>query len=103
MISATHFPLGQHVADHGFSGAGQVSAARDLLCLEPPRVEGVIEGAPLVQAGERARYVAVLLAPRLDGPIWLSRAHPDPARRPSGAEIILELVKGGRRIGNNRN
>src|SRR5438034_5676169 len=38
--------LGQHVADHGFAGAGPYRAARDLLCLDPPRIDGVIEGAP---------------------------------------------------------
>jgi predicted RecB family nuclease len=91
--------LGQHVVDHGFSGAGQFRAARDLLCLEPPRVAGVIEGAPLVQAGERARDIAVLLAPRLDGTYLAIQGPPGSGKTTIGAEIILELVKGGNRIG----
>src|SRR2546430_1012258 len=91
--------LGQHVVDHGFSGAGQFRAVRDLLCLEPPRIEGVIEGAPLVQAGERARDVAMLLAPRLDGTYLAIQGPPGSGKTTIGAEIILELVKGGHRIG----
>jgi predicted RecB family nuclease len=91
--------LGQHVVDHGFSGAGQFRAARDLLRLGPPRIEGVIEGAPLVQAGERARDVAVLLAPRLDGTYLAIQGPPGSGKTTIVAEIILELVKGGNRIG----
>src|SRR5438094_7768731 len=58
--------LGQRVVDHGFAGDGPYQAARDLLCLEPPRIDGVIEGAPLVQAGERDMEVEKLLALRLN-------------------------------------
>src|SRR5438094_879880 len=91
--------LGQHVVDHGFSGAGQLRAVRDLLCLEPPRIEGVIEGAPLVQAGERARDVAVVLAPHLDDTYLAIQGPPGSGKTTIGAEIILEPVKGGNRIG----
>ena len=91
--------LGQHVVDDGFSGAGQFRAARDLLCLEPPRIEGVIEGAPLVQAGERARDVAVLIAPRLDGTYLAIQGPPGSGKTAIGAEIILELVRSGNRVG----
>jgi len=91
--------LGQHVADQGFSGPGQFRAARDLLRLEPPRVLGAIEGAPLVQAGERARDVAVLIAPRLDGTYLAIQGPPGSGKTTIGAEIIIELVKAGRRVG----
>src|SRR4029077_7687076 len=85
--------------DHGFSGPGLFRAARDLLCLEPPRIEGVIEGAPLVQEGERARDIAVLLAPHLDGPYLAIQAPPGSGKTTIGAEVILELVERGNRIG----
>src|ERR1700731_1023997 len=91
--------LGQRDADHGFAGPGPYKAARDLLCLQPPRIEGVIEGAPLVQAGERAKDIAVLLAPRLDGTYLAIQGPPGSGKTTIGAEIILELVKGGNRIG----
>jgi len=91
--------LGQYVVDQGFNGPGQFRAARDLVGLEPPRIVGVIEGAPLVQAGERARDVAVLLAPHLDGTYLAIQGPPGSGKTTIGAEIILELVKGGYRIG----
>src|SRR5205807_5169306 len=39
--------LGQHVADHGFDGMGPYRAARDLLCLRPPRFALVGDALPL--------------------------------------------------------
>ena len=91
--------LGQQVADKGFSGPGQFMAVRDLLQLEPPRIKGAIEGAPLVQAGERARDVAFLIAPRLDGTYLAIQGPPGSGKTTIGAEIILELVKAGNRVG----
>jgi uncharacterized protein len=91
--------LGQRVADHGFSGTGPYQAARDLLCLEPPRIQGVIEGAPLVQAGERAKDVAILLAPQLNNTYLAIQGPPGSGKTTIGAELILDLVKSGRRVG----
>src|SRR5439155_15692579 len=47
--------LGQRVADHGFSAPGPYQPARDVLCFEPPPIDGVIEGAPLFHACDRAK------------------------------------------------
>src|SRR6202163_2584911 len=91
--------LGQRVADHGFSGIGPYQAARDLLRLEPPRIDGVIEGAPLVQAGERAKDVALLLAPRLSSTYLAIQGPPGSGKTTIGAELIVELVKQGKRLG----
>jgi uncharacterized protein len=91
--------LGQRVADHGFAGPGPYQAARDLLCLEPPRIDGVIEGAPLVQAGERAKDVALLLAPRLNNTYLAIQGPPGSGKTTIGAELILDMVKQGMRIG----
>jgi uncharacterized protein len=91
--------LGQRVADHGFAGTGPYQAARDLLCLEPPRIDGVIEGAPLVQGGERARDIARLLAPRLNNTYLAIQGPPGSGKTTIGAELILDLVKQGRRVG----
>jgi uncharacterized protein len=91
--------LGQFVVDHGFSGPGQFQAVRDLLRLEPPSIEGVIEGAPLVQAGERAKDVALLLAPKLDSTYLAIQGPPGSGKTTIGAEIILELVNAGKRVG----
>jgi uncharacterized protein len=91
--------LGQRMADHGFAGTGPYQAARDLLCLEPPRINGVIEGAPLVQAGERAKDVARLLAPRLNNTYLAIQGPPGSGKTTIGAELILDLVKQGKRVG----
>jgi uncharacterized protein len=91
--------LGRYVVDHGFGGPGQFQAVRDLLRLEPPHIEGVIEGAPLVQAGERAKDVALLLAPKLDRTYLAIQGPPGSGKTTIGAEIILELVQAGKRVG----
>jgi len=91
--------LGQRVADHSFAGIGPFQAARDLLCLEPPMIDGVIEGAPLVQAGERAKDVALLLAPRLNRTYLAIQGPPGSGKTTIGAELIVDLVKQGERVG----
>jgi predicted RecB family nuclease len=91
--------LGQRVADHGFAGTGPYQAARDLLCLEPPMIDGVIEGAPLVQWGERAKDVALLLAPRLSNTYLAIQGPPGSGKTTIGAELIVDLVKQGKRVG----
>jgi predicted RecB family nuclease len=91
--------LGQRVADQGLAGTGHYQAARDLLCLEPPRINGVIEGAPLVQAGERAKDVALLLAPRLNNTYLAIQGPPGSGKTTIGAELIVDLVKVGKRVG----
>src|SRR5256884_1333129 len=91
--------LGQRVADYGFVATGPYQAARDLLCLEPPRIDGVIEGAPLVQAGERAKDIALLLAPRLNHTYLAVQGPPGSGKTTIGAELILDLAKRGKRVG----
>src|SRR5205807_8377021 len=83
----------------GFAGIGPYQAARDLLCLQPPWIAGVIEGAPLVQAGERAKDVALLLAPRLNNSYLAIQGPPGSGKTTIGAEMILDLVKLGKRVG----
>src|SRR5205807_10577470 len=91
--------LGQRVVDHGFAGAGPYQAARDLLCLEPPHIDGVIEGAPLVQVGEKAKDIARLLAARLNNTYLAIQGPPGSGKTTIGAELILDLVKRGKRVG----
>src|SRR5256886_725274 len=91
--------LGQRAADHGFDEAGPYQAARDLLCLEPPRIDGVIEGAPLVQAGAKAKDIPLLLAPRLNNSYLAIQGPPGSGKTTIRAQLILDLIKKGKRVG----
>ena len=91
--------LGQWVADHGFGGPGPYQAARDLLCLRPPRVNGLTAGSPLVEAGERAKDVATRLAPALDESYLAIQGPPGSGKTTTGAEIVMKLVRRGKRVG----
>ncbi len=91
--------LGQHVADHGFDGTGPYRAARDLLCLRPPRIEGVDSGSRLVRPGERAKDAAIRLAPSLFDSYLAIQGPPGSGKTTIGAEMILDLVKQGKRVG----
>jgi len=91
--------LGQRVSDRGFGRTGSYQAACDLLFLEPPRISGVIQGAPLVQAGERARDMALLLAPQLKKTYLAIQGPPGSGKTTLGAELIVDLVKRGKRVG----
>jgi uncharacterized protein len=91
--------LGQWVADHGFDGPGPHQAARDLLCLRPPRIDGVTPGLRLAPPGERAKDVAIRLAPGLDHSYLAIQGPPGSGKTTAGAEMVLDLVKRGRRVG----
>ncbi len=91
--------LGQWVADHGFDGSGPHRAARDLLCLQPPRIDGRTQGSPLGQAGERAKDVAIRLAPQLEASYLAIQGPPGSGKTTAGAAIVLDLVARGKRVG----
>jgi uncharacterized protein len=99
--------FGQSVVDHGFDGPGPHRAARDLLCLQPPRIahtsrQGDGQGGgrlPLIQAGERARDAATRLAPLLEESYLAIQGPPGSGKTTTGAEIVLELVRQGKRVG----
>jgi predicted RecB family nuclease len=91
--------LGQWVAEHGFEADGPHRAARDLLALQPPRIEGLTAGRPLGETGTRAKDVAVRLAPRLDHSYLAIQGPPGSGKTTAGAAIVLDLVARGKRVG----
>src|SRR5713226_1155831 len=89
--------LGQSVAEHGFDGPGPYRAARDLLCLRPPRTTPTL---PLLGRGnQRATDAAIRLAPTLEESYLAIQGPPGSGKTTTGADILLELVKGGKRVG----
>src|SRR5207248_9892398 len=58
-----------------------------------------IEGAPLVQAGEKAKDIAMLLAPKLNNTYLAIQGPPGSGKTTIGAELILDMVKQGKRVG----
>jgi uncharacterized protein len=87
--------LGEHVAEHGVIGEGPYQAARDLLLREKPRVSG----QPLRQEGETSVQAAVRLCGHLSGGIIPIQGPPGAGKTFTGAQMISELVKEGKRVG----
>src|SRR5712692_1591919 len=91
--------LGQSVAEHGFDGPGPYRAARDLLCLRPPRTTPTLTLPLLGRGNQRATDAAIRLAPTLEESYLAIQGPPGSGKTTTGAEILLELVKGGKRVG----
>ena len=91
--------LGDWVAEHGIDAPGEHRAARDLLRLQPPRVQDHPRGSPLVAAGERAGEAVRRAALALDHSYLAIQGPPGSGKTYTGAEIVLDLVEHGRRVG----
>ena len=87
--------IGEHVADHGLRGNGPYQAARDLLLGEPPHVGG----EPLHREGETTVDSAVRLSAHLAGGILPIQGPPGAGKTFTGARMICELVRRGKKIG----
>jgi len=88
--------IGEWVADHGIEGAGEFAAARELLMRRPP---GIGDGEPLRRPGETALEAAKRLAPRMDGGCLAVQGPPGSGKTYLGAEVVVELVRLGRKVG----
>lgn len=87
--------LGEYVAQEGLDRGAAYLAARDLLMRRPPR----IGGEPLRRAGEGAVEAAVRIAPCLAGGVLAIQGPPGAGKTYTGARMVCELVKAGKRIG----
>lgn len=87
--------LGEHVAGHSITGDGPYQAARDLLLKEIPR----IGGQPLHVAGETTVAAAVRLCSHLAGGILPVQGPPGAGKTFTGAQMICELVRQGKKVG----
>ncbi len=90
--------LAAWVLEHGIDAPGPYRAIRDLLCNRPPRV-GMREGEPLRRPGEADLDAAIRLAGALDRTVLPIQGPPGSGKTFSGARMICELLRSGRRVG----
>ena len=86
------------VVDNGIDADGPNQAARDLLMRRPPRV-GQAEDAPLAGEGEDAQAAARRLVQTLDESYLAVQGPPGSGKSTVGAEMIVDLVEAGKRVG----
>ncbi len=90
--------VGEWVADHGIEAeAGEWRAARDLLLRRAPRLVGA-DGGVLVREGESGAQAASRVATLLDGTTLAIQGPPGSGKTWTGARMIHELVRAGRRV-----
>jgi uncharacterized protein len=87
--------IGDYVADHGISGLGSYQAARDLLLRENPRIGEEL----LHRAGEATVEGAVRLCAHLAGGVLPIQGPPGAGKTFTGAHMICELVRLGKKVG----
>ncbi len=90
--------LGAWIADHGVDSPGSYRAARDLLLRRPPRLKGSVEGL-LQESGEGGVRVARRQALALDHGTLAIQGPPGSGKTFTGARMICDLARSGRRIG----
>jgi uncharacterized protein len=90
--------IGRWVAAHGIDAPGPYRAVRDLLLRRRPRLRAGPSG-PVVADGEDPGAAAVRLALSLDHACLAVQGPPGSGKTHTGARLVLELVRAGRRVG----
>jgi len=91
------YRIGAWAAENGVDGAGRYRAGRDLLLRRPPRL---INGEKLQQlASETAVNTANRIVLALEDSVFAIQGPPGSGKTYTGARMICELVKLGKRIG----
>ena len=90
--------LAQWVIENGCDADGDFRAARDLLMRRLPRVSGSPEGVAL-QQGENPQHAARRLVLALDHSYLALQGPPGSGKSSVGAEMIVDLVAAGKRVG----
>lgn len=90
--------LAESVAEHGLEGNGPYRPARELLLRRKPRLQSERQG-PLRREGESPSEGARRLALELDGGILPIQGPPGSGKTYTGARMILDLVRAGKKVG----
>ncbi len=91
------YRMGTWVAENGVDAAGRYRAGRDLLLRRPPRL---LNGEKLGQlASETAVNTANRIALALEDSVFAIQGPPGSGKTYTGARMICELVKRGKKIG----
>src|SRR5262245_30895017 len=88
--------LGEFVRDHGIDGPGPLRAGRDLLLHPNPRL---LPGNTLRKPGESMVDCARRVVLALNGGILAIQGRPGAGKTFTGARMIVDLVRAGKRIG----
>ena len=88
--------LARYVLAHGIDGAGEMRAARDLLMRRPPRFA---TGEPLRRDGEGVEGAARRLVAAIDESYLAIQGPPGSGKSTVGAQMIVDLVADGRKVG----
>ncbi len=91
--------LGKWVAQSGIGPPGAHRAARDLLQGLPPRIAGHTSGTPLRRDGETGVDAARRLVMALEGGTLAIQGPPGTGKTFTGARMICDLARAGKKIG----
>ena len=87
--------IGEHVAEHGITGAGPYFAARSLLLRTPPNTRGNL----LRREGETTLDAAIRVAQQLEAGVLPIQGPPGTGKSHTGARMICQFVAQGLRVG----
>ena len=91
------FRIGEFVARNGVDAAGHFRAGRDLLLRRRPRLAGSETLEAL--AGEEVKNTACRIASTLEDSVFAIQGPPGAGKTFTGARMICDLVKSGKKIG----
>jgi len=98
VLAESLYRIGTWVADHGIDANGPYRSGRDLLIGVPPRLQEGSAG-PELREGEDTLAAARRLASSLDGGVLAIQGPPGAGKTFTGARMICELVRRGKRVG----
>ena len=100
VLSDSLFRLASYVAEHGIVGAGQFQPARELLLRQRPRALGKFEGTLVGEDGQLTPSAKALVRSLArETSVLPIQGPPGSGKTFTGARMIAELVRQGRRVG----